>query len=272
MKRLTDNVATIMAGFVLLLAAAFLVTPMLMVVVMSFDARDYLGRFPPPGLSLRWYYEFFSDPYFMEGLRTSIYLALLAAGISTAVGAAAALCLDRYRFAGQQAVIALFLSPLVVPSIVMGFSLLLFLSAIGVYDGFARLLAGHVIITLPYTIRTTLASLAGVRKSLYEAALGLGASEGRAYRDIVLPLAKTGVAAGAIFALSLSMDEVTLSLFLIDPFSYTLPVALFSTMRDNFNLTIAAASVVMMFFTAFVLLIADRIIGLNNIIGVRIYQ
>jgi len=270
--RLGDDLARLLAVAVLLLTAAFLIIPMLMVVVMSFDSRDFLGRFPPPGLSLRWYYEFFSDSYFMHGLRTSVVLALLAAGISTVLGTAAALGLDRYRFPGQKGLVALFLSPLIVPSIVMGFALLLFLSSLHIYDGFARLLAGHVIVTLPYTIRTTLASLAGIRRSLFEAALSLGANEGQAYRDIVLPLARTGITAGAIFALSLSMDEVTLSLFLIDPSAYTLPVALFSTMRDNFNLTLAAASVVMMLFTALILVVSDRIIGLTNVIGVRIYQ
>lgn len=141
----------------------------------------------------------------------------------------------------------------------------------GIYDGFLRLLAGHVIVTLPYTIRTALATLAGIRRSYLEAAMSLGATERQVFWDVVLPLAKTGVFAGAVFSFSLSLDEVTLSLFLVDPDAYTLPVALLSTMRDNFNLTVAAASVVLMFFTAALMIVLDRIVGLDKLTGVRIY-
>src|SRR5262249_39495575 len=141
-----------------------------------------------------------------------------------------------------------------------------------VYNGFIRLLAGHVIVTLPYVIRTTLASLAGVRRSLVDAALSLGATDRQAFWEIVFPLAKAGIFAGFVFAFSLSLDEVTLSVFLADAYSFTLPVALLASMRDNFNLTIAAASVVLMGITVAVLLLLDRFVGIDAVIGTRIYR
>ena len=107
--------------------------------------------------------------------------------------------LDRCEFPGKAALEALFLSPLVVPAVVIGFALLLFFALLGVFDGFTRLLAGHIIITFPCTVRTTLAGLLGIRRTLTEAAMSLGANERRAFRDITFPLARTGMIAGAVF-------------------------------------------------------------------------
>ena len=161
MTRLLDTLFVVLFGAVLAAAAVFLVVPIGMTVLMSFDGREYLGRFPPPVLSLRWYTAFFFDSYYMVALRNSAMVATVAATMATATGVTAAVLLDRYRFRGREVLSAFFLSPLVVPTVVMGFSVLMFLSLLGLYDGFVRLIAGHIVITLPYTIRTTLASLDG---------------------------------------------------------------------------------------------------------------
>ncbi len=132
------------------------------------------------------------------------------------------------------------------PPVVIGFSLLLSLSQAGVINGFVRLLCGHVIITLPYTIRATLASLVGRDPALTEAALVLGATERRRSGASRCRLIRTGIITGAIFAFAVSLDDVAVSTFLTDPTTYTLPVALVSAMRANFDLTIAAAAVMLM--------------------------
>src|SRR3989442_13281538 len=131
---------------------------------------------------------------------------LVAETVATVPGVAAGGVLRRFRFRGREVLSAFFLSPLVVPTVVMGFSVLMFLSLLGLYDGFVRLIAGHIVITVPYTIRTTLASLVGIKRSLVEAALSLGADERRAFREITLPLAKTGIVAGAVLAFALSFE------------------------------------------------------------------
>ena len=272
MKRFGDNLSILVFGGILVSAVVFLSVPILMALIMSFDARDYLGRFPPPGFSLQWYKSFFSDDFYLQGLKTTLMIAAVAATVSTAIGVTAAVVLDRYRFRGQKALAVFFLSPLVVPGVILGFALLVLLSYLTVYDGFIRLICGHIIITLPYTIRTTLASLVGIRPSLVRAAMSLGANERQAFFEITLPLAKTGVVAGAVFAVALSIDELALSLFLSDPFNYTLPVALISNMRQQFDLTLAAASGVLVTVTACLIIILDRLIGLNRIIGVGIYR
>ena len=271
-KRRIDDLGLWTLVVVVGLVFIFLVVPILVAIAMSFDGRSYMGRFPPPEYSIHWYVKFFSDSYFINGLRTSLILATLAAVVSTTIGVAAALALDRYAFKGKEVLTSFFFSPLIVPAVVVGFALLMFFSMMGVHDGFLRLLGGHVIVTLPYTIRTTLAGLVGIRPSLLEAALTLGANERQAFWGITFPLAKTGIVAGAVFAFAFSLDDVAISIFLSDTSSYTLPVALISMMRANFDLTIAAASVLLTGFTLILIVVLDRIVGLDQIIGQGIYR
>jgi putative spermidine/putrescine transport system permease protein len=129
-----------------------------------------------------------------------------------------------------------------------------------------------VIITLPFTVRAALAGLVGVRRSLVEAAMSLGATEGRAMLDVVVPLARTGMVSGALFAFALSFDEVAVSIFLSDPFTTTLPVALVAEMRANLNLTIAAVSTLFVVLTVALILVLDWLVGLDRVIGYGIYR
>ena len=272
MKRWSDDLGKWLVIVILAVSVIFLVGPIFISVAMSFDDRAYLGQFPPPDLSLRWYSQFFSDDYFLTGLVTSLQLAILSTLISTAFGVLAALALDRYTFPAKDWLSSLFLSPLIVPQVVMGFALLLFFATWQVSDGFLRLLGGHIIVTIPYTIRATLAGLIGIRRSLVEAALALGANERQAFWDVTFPLARTGIMAGAIFALAFSLDDVAVSLFLADPSSYTLPIALITSMRASFDLTIAAAAVVLISLTAGLMLLLDRLVGLEKVVGQGIYR
>ena len=256
----------------ILLTITFLIAPIIVSILMSFDARSYLGRFPPTEFSFHWYARFFSDSYYLTGLKTSLIIAVIAASVSTCAGVCAAIVLDRYDFPGKQALETIFLSPLVIPAVVIGFSLLLFFALIGVFQGYPRLLAGHIIITFPYAVRTTLAGLTGIRKNLTEAAMTLGANERQAFWDVTFPLARTGMVAGAVFAFAFSMDDVAVSLFLTSPQTYTLPVAMVSMMRTNFDLTIAAASVILMLFTIGLIIILDVIVGLERVIGGGVYR
>jgi putative spermidine/putrescine transport system permease protein len=271
-RRIADDVGSALVLVVIVVAIGFLVVPLLVTIVMAFDARSYLGPLPPPALSLRWFIRCFSQDTFVAGLRVSLALAGLAAVTSSAAGAAAAVALERAAFPGRGLLMALFLSPLVVPPVVIGFSLLLALSQAGVINGFVRLLCGHVIITMPYTIRATLASLVGRDPTLTEAALVLGATERQAFWSVTLPLIRTGIITGAIFAFAVSLDDVAVSTFLTDPETYTLPVALVSAMRASFDLTIAAAAVMLMGVTALLIFVLDRVVGFNRLIGQGMFR
>lgn len=261
-------------GFRLLLGfvAAFLLIPLAVAVILSFDDREFLGTFPPKAFSLRWYRRFFENPSYIDGLTVSLNLALVSTAIATAAGTGAALLLTQYRFRGRDFLTTLFLSPKFVPTVVIGFSLLLFTAGIGIYDAYLRLIMGHVIITLPFTVRAALASLHGIRPSLIEAAMSLGATETRAFLEIVLPLARTGIVAGALMAFVLSFDEVAVSLFLSDAFTQTLPIALVAEMRANLNLTIAAVSTGFLVVTILILVALDRTFGLERVVGQGVYR
>jgi putative spermidine/putrescine transport system permease protein len=271
-QRVADAIAHGGVSGIIVGSVVFLLLPLALTLSMSFDARDYLGAFPPPALSLRWYAKFFSDPYLLKGLRTSLQLAALAALFATSVGLAAAVALQRLPTRTAQFLMALFLSPLIVPGVVIGFALLIFYARAGLENTFMRLLGGHVLITFPYAIRTVLAALAGIRPSLIEVAQSLGASPTRAFWTVTFPLARTGIAAGAIFAFVFSLDDVAMSLFLSDPQRYTLPVALVSMLHANFDLTIAAVAVLIMASSIVLMLALDWLAGLDRVVGAGYYR
>ncbi len=260
--------------FRLLLAAIifFLIVPIGVAVILSFDDREFIGTFPPTRFSLRWYRAFMQNPSYLDGLVVSLKLALVATMISIVAGAGAAIALTESQWRGRDVVETLFLSPKFVPTVVIGFSILGFASAIHVFDAFTRLVMGHVVITIPFTVRATLASLVGIPRSLGEAAVSLGATPWRAFVDITLPLARTGIIAGGLMAFVLSFDEVAVSIFLTDAFTQTLPIALVAEMRANLNLTVAAISTVLATLAVIIVLILDRAAGLDNVIGRGMYR
>lgn len=272
LKRYGDDFVLVLGVVLVGIAVFYLLAPILVAVAMSFDARRFLGRFPPPGLSLQWYESFSSNSYYLNGLKTSLLLSTATAILSTTIGVSAALYLDRAPPRRGALLATLFVSPLIVPAVVIGFALLLFYSLLGLDNTFLRLLGAHVIVTVPYTIRTTLAGMTGIRRTLVEAALSLGATDARALWDVTLPLARTGILAGMVFAFAFSLDDVAVSLFLSGPETYTLPVALISMMRANFDLTIAAAAVLLVVFTIVLIWLLDRLVGLDTIIGQGVYR
>ncbi|MBA9032664.1 ABC transporter permease [Rhizobium leguminosarum] len=270
--RTGDRIAGSLAYGVIGLGLAFLAIPLVITCLMAFDARTYLGPLPPPALSLHWFERLVSQADILTSLRTSLILAVLTTVLSVTIGTAAAVGLARGNFPGKAALTSAFLSPLIVPPVVIGFGLLLFLSKAGITNGMARLLLGHVIVTLPYCIRTSLASLLGSDQRLTEAAMVLGATERQAFWTITLPLMRTGVVTGAIFAFAISIDDVSISLFLSDPSATTLPVTLVSNMRAAFDLTIAAAAVVLIAVTALLIVVLDRVVGFDTVVGQGLFR
>ncbi|MER8703755.1 ABC transporter permease subunit [Mesorhizobium sp. M1273] len=271
-KRNADASLAALLKAAIAVTAVFLLLPVMMTVIMSFDSRDYLGQFPPPGLSMKWYAKFIHNGYLWSGLHTSLLLATAATAFATTIGALAALAISRMSAQWRDPITTAFLSPLVLPGVIIGFALLMVFSAVNVLPTFLKMLAGHLIITIPFTIRMTLIGLTGISATLREAALSLGAHERQAFFTITLPLAKNSIAAGAIFAFAFSMDDLTISLFLSDFNTYPLPVALVSLMRSNFDLTLAAAAVFLMGLTVVILIVLDRVFGLERVIGHGIYK
>ena len=271
-RTIIDHLAGVLFCTLIAVAVLFLLLPIVVSVFLSFDDRAFLGAFPPTRFSLRWYRSFLDNPAYLDGLVNSLQLATLSTLISTCAGTCAAYALAEAKWRGRDAVETLFLSPKFVPTVVIGFSILGFASAIQLFDPFTRLIMGHVVITIPFTVRATLASLVGIRRSMVEAAISLGAPPWRAFLDVTLPLARTGIIAGALMAFVLSFDEVAVSLFLSDAFTQTLPIALVAEMRANLNLTVAAVSTVFAAITVLIVFFLDRTIGLDRVVGQGIYR
>jgi putative spermidine/putrescine transport system permease protein len=248
------------------LVFAFLSAPSVIIVVSAFNAGSTL-TFPPQGLSLRWFQAFFASTEFTDALRTSVMLAIMATLSALLVGGMAALALDRYRVPARAHLEALFLSPLVVPMIVMGIAILQFFALLQIPRSFLLLFFGHLIITIPYTIRTLLASLAGFDRNLEEAARNLGASGLVTFRRITLPLVAPGLLAAGIFAFIESFGNLTLSVFIAGPRVATLPVRLFAFIEFSFDPTVAAVSTVILVVVVLAMLLLTRVASLERLFG-----
>jgi putative spermidine/putrescine transport system permease protein len=241
----------------------FLLAPIAVVIVASFSDRPYMV-FPPQGVSLRWYRQFFESREFREALGLSVQLGLLTTAASSLLGVPASLALVSLRFRGIEVVRALFASPLMVPGIVLGIAMLIYYNRIGMANSFASLLLAHIALTLPYVVRIVSAGLQSFDHSLEEAARSLGASRARALVDVTLPLIKGSVMAAVVFAFIISFDEVVVTLFLAGPKLMTLPVAIYTYIEYTSDPSIAAISTILVVLTVGAVLVIDRTAGFTR--------
>lgn len=242
----------------------FLLAPLVCVVIVSFN-NDAIMTFPPTSWSFKWYGEALRNHNFVNGALASFLVALGATLIATPLAVAAAIGLWTSTSRYKPMLEALFMAPIIVPGLVIGISLLVALAAIEVRSAPIKLLVGHVLIVMPYVIRTSLASLAQINPSLKEAAETLGASYAQVLWKIILPLIRPGVVAGMIFGFILSFDDVNTSLFLVDARTTTLPVAIMSYLQYSFDPSVAAISSLMIALTFTITIVLERIFGLKRL-------
>jgi putative spermidine/putrescine transport system permease protein len=238
--------------------------PAVIVVVSSLTAGDSL-RFPPEGLSLRWYRAAFDSAPFMNSLWVSTRLALLATALSLAIGLATAFALDRHRFRGREALRTLTLSPLVVPMVVLGLGLLQFLAWIRLNQTFVGLLVGHVLITLPYVVRALTASFVLFDRTLEQAAMNLRAPPWRVLRRITLPLLAPALVSAGVFAFVTSFGNITLSVFLGFAGETTLPVQIFTYVEHSYDPVLAAVSSFVIAVTLVVIAAVEKLVGMEKV-------
>lgn len=251
------------AGSYVALVLAFLMLPVAAVVLASFSSTSFL-TVPPQGVTLRWYGRLLDSRDYLAAIGTSLTLAAAATLCSLAVGTATSYALVRRVLPGKAAVSAIVMSPLVFPGVVIGVALLQFYSALGLAGSFAGLLIAHVVITVPYVVRTTLASLHGLDPELEDAACVLGADRLTAFRAVTLPLLRPGLAAGGLFAFITSFDNVPVSIFLTGVAHTTLPVKIFTAIEFGVDPTVAAVSSLLILTTALALVLAERWVGFHR--------
>lgn len=244
----------------------FMLGPILITAAVSFNASNR-SQFPPRGFSLQWWQRAFSDEW-LDPLLFSFRLGCLAALLSTLLALPLAFALVRYRFPGKAAMAALTLGPLMLPALVTGVGLLQLFQYFGWRDalGFTALLVGHVVICLPFAVRTIAVSLHTLPPNVELAAASLGASRVRALWHVVLPLIKTGIVAGAVFAFVHSFTDVNLSLFLVRPGEQPITVKILGFLEYGFAPTLAAVSVITLLLPLVLVAIVERVSGLGDFI------
>jgi putative spermidine/putrescine transport system permease protein len=246
------------------LVYAFLMLPIIVVVLASFNSGEYL-KFPPVGFSLKWYANFFNSEPFIHALAISLRLAVISSIVSTVIGTGAALFYVRHAGRTREVLRLFLLLPLLLPEILTAIALLLFCYEIGLGTQTALgLQIGHILMTVPFVFLNISAALFGFDRSLEEAAESLGASRWVTFRRVTMPLIKGGVINGAMFAFIVSFDLFSISLLLKGVGTTTLPIQLFEYLQWEFDPTAAAVSTISIVITLGTVLLADRFVGLKT--------
>ncbi|WP_439548144.1 ABC transporter permease [Falsiroseomonas sp.] len=243
---------------------AIIVAPLLVPIAMSISDTPYIV-FPPEGFTLEWYVAVLTEPEAQSALLVSLKLALVSTIGALALGIPCAMALVRMRFPGRGLVQALVLGPLVVPLIVTGVGLLQTFSLLGLRGAFAQMWIGHMVVCIPYVVRSVSGALATADPTQEDAARVLGAGPVAVFLRVIWPQIRPGVAAAAIFAFIISFDDFAISMWLADARSFPLPLYLYAAIQRFFDPSIAALSALMVFFALGLVLLIEKGLG----IGVR---
>ncbi len=258
----------IASPLVLTLILTFVLLPVFVVVMASFNDRALLS-FPPESWSLRWFIRAFTYPDFQQGLRASLIVMGWASFIALFVGTALAIAVKRMTFPGKDTLQAILLSPLVIPHFTLGLGLLILAAQLDVDRGYALVIVCHVMLVLPFVMRSVYVSMENIDERLEQAAASLGASPSNVIFTVTLPLLAPGLFGGWLFAAIMSFSEFTASLFVTTQMTQTLPVAMYNYVREYADPTLAALSVVYIVVTASLLAFANYFLGLGKILNIE---
>ncbi|MCF8061848.1 MAG: ABC transporter permease [Deltaproteobacteria bacterium] len=238
-----------------ILVYVWMFTPIVAVIILSFNPQQF-GSFPMEGFSFRWYVKLAHNDTILNAFKNSLVLGSLTAVVTTAVGIPAAMAFVRYEFPGKNTLNTLLLTPIMIPEVVLGVALLLFIRWLQQPKSFALLLIGHVVLTLPYVLLVVQARLVGIKRVYEEAALSLGANPFQTFKEVTLPLLAPAILAGMLFSFTISFDDVTATLFWATARSQTVPVKIFGMLRNSISPEINALGAVMILLTISIPLVA----------------
>ena len=248
-----------LTGFVTLCVYIFLFAPIIATVVLSFNASMF-GGFPMTGFSLQWYVKLLGNEQVLAAFRTSMWIALVVAAITTVVGVVTAFAMVRFEFPGKQIFGTLVILPALVPETILGVGLLVLIKAVDQPRTLLLLMLGHILLAVPYVVLIAQARMVGIRKVYEEAALSLGASRMASFREITLPLLIPAVVAGALLAFTISFDNTSASLFWRPAGVETMPTQILSMLKISISPEINALGTVMILVTVGIPLIGGLIL------------
>ncbi|BDD93678.1 ABC transporter permease [Pandoraea sp. XJJ-1] len=243
----------------------FILAPLVVVCLVAFTPDDFLS-IPTRHFSLRWFASLMNDEDFLSALRTSLWLGVTSATVSTVLAVPAAMGLARYRFPGRAAINSFLLSPLMIPPVVLGIAFLRLFTLMNMGGSFVSLVACHALLIFPYALRLIMAALVGQADESERAARSLGAGRWTTFRRITLPAILPGLAGGWVLAFINSFDELTATIFVTAPTTITLPVRIYMNMSETVDPSVAAISTLLIGLTLAVMLILDRVYGLNKVL------
>lgn len=246
---------------IIAIALTILLAPIVIVVGIAFNPTRQ-EAFPPTGISLHWFQEFFqSDQFFTAFVFVSLPIAILTGIIATTLGVMAAYVLVRRDVPFENVSQSMLLGPLIVPAVIIGLGLLLFFAQIDMNIPVVDIVIGHTVITLPYTLLTSMTRLYNIDPELEEASRNLGASKIQTFRKVTLPLMRSGVIAGFLFAFIISFADINIALFLAGDDVVTLPLAIFLFLEWESSPIIAAISTLQILLIMVLVLLISRLVG-----------
>lgn len=237
----------------------FLIAPILIMVPLSFNVEPYFTytremlTLNPEGFSLRWYQDLFTSESWMSSIRNSLIIGVAATLIATFLGTLAALGLSRSEMPAKGLVMGLLISPMIVPLIISAAGMFFFYSSIGLANTLPGVILAHAALGTPFVVITVTATLVGFDHSLTRASASLGASAGRTFFKIQMPLILPGVISGGLFAFITSFDEIVIVLFLAGVEQRTIPREMWSGIREQISPTILAVASILVAFSILLL-------------------
>jgi putative spermidine/putrescine transport system permease protein len=268
MRLRSRQILPLLGAVIVTAILAFVLLPAVVVTLAAFNGRAILS-FPPETWSWRWFAKAIAYDDFQTGFRNGLIVTAWASTIALAVGAAFALAIERYEFRFKRALELILLSPLIVPHFTVGLGFLILAAQLGYARGYAVIVACHVVLVLPFVIRSVYISLRNLDQRLELAAASLGAPPWRVLVTVTLPLLLPGLVSGWLFAAILSFNEFTASLFVTAQRTQTLPVALYNYVREYADPSMAAVSVMYIVVTATLLIFANAFLGLGKVLNVE---
>ncbi len=247
----------------------FMLLPIAMVAWLAFFEGEIVV-FPPTGHSLRWFSALWEKRQFVDGFVTSLQVAVAAALGGLALGLPAGFALVRGNFRGRAALEAIFLLPLAAPGIVIGTALYIWFVEVEIATelplnaSLGGLVAGHVLIALPWVVKLVVATLGGLDRAPEEAAMSLGATPRVVLWRVTLPALKPAIVAASIFAFVVSFGNLEVSLFLSGPGRQTLPIAILQYLEWKLDPSVAAVSLVQILVIAAAMLLSNRYVQLGR--------
>ncbi len=237
----------------------FLLLPLVVIVPLSFSPDKFFS-FPPSSFSLKWYASIFTSERWLQAGLNSLFISACATVLATCLGTLAGAGLARYRSRASNLVLGLLLLPMLVPIVITGVGIFFLDAYLGIAGTYASIIIAQALVGLPFVVITVTATLQGFDHDLIKAALSLGASPAKAFTSILIPVIMPGVLAGALFAFAVSFDEIVITLFLVSPGKETIPVQIFSGIRDSINPEITAIASLLLLVSVLMMILAGLLL------------